>query len=143
MKAILSIITVFVYLLLVSCTDRGERDYVNFNVSIKNNSSESLVIKGYAPNNDLIINTNVESNSVGAECNYSFEYFSGYNCGIDSIVIKFSNGKGYISSLHNPSIYDFPNDNNPFGNSPKFIIDNGVYEFTINQEDFINAFDLP
>lgn len=143
MKAILTIITTCTLLLFASCTDRGERDEVNFNVRINNTSSESLVIEGYAPNNNLIINSNVASNSFGAECSYRAETFSGYICGVDSIIIKFSNGKGYISNLHYPSIYDFPNDNSLFGNGPKFIFNNGVYEFTINQEDFTNAYDLP
>lgn len=141
MKAILTIL--IICLSLFSCTD--EPDSRKYRVSILNNTSESLNIETY--NNGTLISTLILNNGdKGIECTYNFESFIGYQlntCQIDSIVFKFSGNKGYISSIDNPSIYDFPNDSNPFGNSPKFIINNGVYEFTINQEDFTNAFDLP
>lgn len=136
---------IIVFIIFVSCTDRGERDEVNFNVNINNTSSESLIIEGYAPNNDLVINNIIiTSNSVGAGCNYTAEVFSGYICGADSLVFKFSNGKGYICDLRQSgNNLCFPN-KTPFGDEQSFVnLGNRNYQFTINQEDFTNAFDLP
>lgn len=131
----------------ISCTDRSERDEVNFTVNIKNTSSVSMTIEGYAPNNDLIINNLIiTSNAAGAECNYQAELFSGYICGADSIVFKFPNGKGYICSYRitnaQPELC-FP-DKTPFGNDPSFInLGNRNYQFIINESDFVNAYELP
>jgi hypothetical protein len=82
----------------------------------------------------------------GLPCSYRFEDFLGYKlteCEIDSIVFRFSNGKGYISSINNATNYEFPNEDSPFGNSSKFrkILD--VYQFEITQSDYENAFVLP
>lgn len=139
---------IYIYILFIlfaSCTDRSERDEVNFNVKINNTSSEYLIIEGYAPNNDLVINNVViSSNSIGAECNYRAEIFSGYICGADSIVFKFPNGKGYICDLRQSgNIFCFPN-KTPFGNEASFVnLDNRNYQFLITEDDYINAYDLP
>ncbi|WP_157496536.1 hypothetical protein [Flavobacterium gelidilacus] len=128
---------------LFSCTD--EPNSKEYKVTVFNNSSETLIIETYK-NNVLLSNSILNTGEKGVNCTYNFESFIGYQlntCQIDSIVFKFAGNKGYLSSINNPTIYDFPDDNNPFGKSSKFIINNNVYEFTINQEDFINAFDLP
>ncbi len=132
------------FALFVSCTDRGERDEFNYNVSINNSTTVSLVIEGYAPNNDLIINNLIiNSNATGADCNYQAELFSGYICGVDSLIFKFPNGKGYICDLRQSgNNLCFPN---------KFIfseegfteLTNKNYQFVITEEDYNNAYDLP
>lgn len=138
---------IIVFILFISCTDRGERDEVNFNVSINNTSSMSVIIEGYAPNNDLVINSIIiNPNSNGAECSYRSEIFDGYICGADSLVFKFSNGKGYICAgriTNNQPELCFPN-KSPFGDDPSFVnLGNRNYQFIITEEDFTNAFDLP
>jgi hypothetical protein len=145
MKKIFTGIVVLVFCL--SCTDRGERDDFKFDVSINNTSSESLTLLGYAPNNDLVINNVIlNPNSIGAECSYNAEMFSGYICGVDSLIFKFSNGKGYICSYritNNQPELCFPN-KTPFGSDPSFLkINKNTFQFLITEEDFVNAYDLP
>ncbi|MDN6317942.1 MAG: hypothetical protein L0J59_10780 [Lactococcus lactis] len=136
-------ILILIGILLFSCTD--EPDINNYNLEIQNNSNENLNIEAYFEGN-LISNINLSANNSGLECTYSDESFIGYKltqCQIDSIIFKFENNKGYISAINNPSALDFPNDTNPFGFSSKFVLNNNVYQFIINQDDFDNANDLP
>jgi hypothetical protein len=64
--------------------------------------------------------------------------------GIDSLVVKFSNGKGYIcafSPIGRELCFAnrFPlNDDSSFVN-----LGNNVFEFIITQQDFDNALELP
>ena len=125
------------------CTD--EPDLYNYEVSVLNNSTENLTIETYLEG-VIDSNVNIENGVSGLKCSYSDDKFRGFKfteCLMDSIVFRFDNGKGYISSINYPSIYNFPNDENPFGVSSKYSKTKNVYEFVITQEDFENAYDLP
>ncbi|WP_395043535.1 hypothetical protein [Flavobacterium sp.] len=134
---------IIVIFFFISCTDRNEKEYRNYSVEINNSTSVGLTIEGYNSENNLIINNSIESNSIGAECNYQAEIFSGYICGADSIVIKFSNGKGYICDLREsgnilclPSKFIF--------SEQGFInLNNNNYQFVITEDDYNNAYVLP
>lgn len=79
-------------------------------------------------------------------CTYTSESFIGLaGCQKDSVVVEFNNSKGYIDIRlgNNLNEYRF------LGNKSIFIQGNGFqnvsndYVFSINQEDFENAFELP
>lgn len=131
--------------LFFSCTDRNERDSINFTVSIENNTNTVLIIKGYAPNNMLEFEYTVDSNSRGGENAYFSETFGGYVNGADSIVFKFSNNKGYIcADRENGNSLCFANKNPLVGEESYFnFLGDNKYEFEVTQEDFNNAYDLP
>lgn len=139
-----NIIYLVVTLLTLSCTD--EPTLNTYNVSIKNNSSQTVNVFTYL-NNNLISNVSLGTSKSGLNCTYTDENFRGYKfteCQIDSIVFRFDNNQeGYISDINNPSTFDFPNSNNPFGYSTKFVGTDTTYEFIITQEDFENAYELP
>ncbi|WP_196888830.1 hypothetical protein [Aureivirga sp. CE67] len=137
------ILLLFIGFLFIQCTDDPETYF--YNVSILNNSNKNLNIKSYHKGN-LISNIDLNTSQSGLECSYSAESFIGYKltqCQIDSIIFKFENGKGYISSINYLSDLNFSNDTNPFGFSSKFVLDNNIYQFIITSEDFENAYNLP
>jgi hypothetical protein len=140
---LIKLIYLVIILLTLSCTD--EPTLNNYSVSIKNNSSQAINIFTYS-NNDLISNIRLDTSESGLNCTYTDEFFQGYKytvCQIDSIVFRFDNQKGYISDINSPSSFDFPNSENPFGSSSKFVETNDTYEFIISQEDYDNALELP
>lgn len=137
----LTILSLFIF--LTSCTDRGERLESTYTVSIRNLSNHSFSIKGYAPNNDLILDEIINPLSTGAECNYRAEVFNGFICGADSIRVKFDNGKGYICDVRqNGNAICF---SNKFLFSSDAFIATGEnqFQFEITQSDYENAFVLP
>lgn len=130
-------------LLFFGCTEEPKNKF--FKVIITNETNQELRIEAFYQNQlkEIVVLSAFEN---GLPCSYRFEDFLGYKlteCEIDSIVFRFSNGKGYISSINNATNYEFPNEDSPFGNSSKFrkILD--VYQFEITQSDYGNAFVLP
>ncbi|GGW75660.1 hypothetical protein DFQ11_1313 [Winogradskyella epiphytica] len=135
--------TLLIGILFFSCTD--EPDLNNYNLEIQNNSNENLNIKAYFEGN-LISNVNLSTNQSGLECSYNDENFRGLfsnQCNIDSLIIRFSNDKGYIVNDEGSGTLNFSNDRNPFLPNGGFDINNNNYSFLITQEDFDNAHDLP
>jgi len=79
-------------------------------------------------------------------CSYVDENFRGMfvnYCGIDSVAIKFNNGKGYISTKNNSGDFNFSNKRNPLLPNGGFKANGNIYEFIVTQQDFENAFELP
>jgi hypothetical protein len=134
----------FITSIILSCTTEPKES--EFSLFIKNNSEQSINVKSYL-NGTFISESDLFSGNRSFNCIYNSEFFLGYkltSCSIDSLVLKFSNNKGYISSINYISTYDFPDDMSPFGASSKFIdLGNNVYEFEITQEDYENSFELP
>lgn len=132
-------------ILICSCTDTNERPLKNFKTQIKNGSTASLTVKGYNSINQETINELLEPNEIGVDCEGLLEVFIGMTCEADSIVFRFSNDKGYICSLRQ-SNHDFCfGYKHPFVGNETFytFLGDNTYEFTITQQDFENAFELP
>lgn len=145
MKRFIFISYILILLILFfSCTTEPTES--EYSVKIKNTSEQIIVVKSFF-NGNLLNETNLISGEKGLSCIYSSEFFLGYklsSCKIDSLVFKFSNNKGYISSINYISEHDFPNNYRPFLSNPKFIeVNNNTFEFIINQEDYENAHELP
>ncbi len=136
-----------IFLALFSCTDEPEEQ--TYVTNIRNNSTSIINLEGYNRLDELILNEEIVQNSNSSDCSYSAENFGGFVCAGDSVVIKFSNGKGYICAVrisNNHPELCFNNNDERFisGNSPSFMsIGNNIFEYKITQEDFENAFDLP
>jgi hypothetical protein len=117
----------------------------NYTVSFNNQSNDNLVINGYNRFDELQFFYVIEPNTSAGQVTYQAENFSGHQNFADSVVTRFSNGRGYICDLRengnascfllrNP-LLGFEEDFNSLGNN--------IFEFVITQEDFENAFDLP
>lgn len=125
-----------------SCTD--EPDLLNYTTTIRNSSGENFTVRGFNVPNELIVNANIDDGQSLEACTASSEVFLGLGCGIDSLIIEFENGKGYICA-NRPNANAFC-----FGKSPLIgiesnfnQIDDNSFEFMITQQDFENAFELP
>ena len=129
--------------LLLSCTD--EPNESNFNVSVKNASTELLEVEAYRQAK-IVFSTDLSPNENSPSCGYVDENFRGIfiaYCGIDSITFKFSNNRGYISTDTNSGDFNFSSTRNPLLPNGGFQKSGSTYEFFITQEDFENAFELP
>ncbi|SFU71002.1 hypothetical protein SAMN05216480_11535 [Pustulibacterium marinum] len=142
LKSILPIFYLLLLGVLSSCSQKGKYEY--YRLFIKNNSSEVLEVITYENSTD-INTTSLQAGEKGQECLYEDIGFAGYGiCGIDSIQFVFPNGKGYITSIGGDESLGFGNENWPWTTSEKFINTEGhTYEFTITQEDYENAHELP
>lgn len=133
-------------MVLFSCTDRGEGDDLKvFNVNIFNSSNTNFIIRGYNTQDDLEFEYNINTLEDAGNVTYLSNFFDGYRNDADSIVVVFPNSKGYICDLRQSgNSLCFPNKNLLIG-LPSFFNDlgNNNYQFTITQDDFDNAFDLP
>ena len=129
--------------LVLSCTD--EPNETNFNVSIQNSTENLLEIRAYLETEN-VFTVALNPGDNGPSCNYIDENFRGIflnNCGIDSLVMKFNNDKGYISTDTNSGNFNFSKMRNPLLANGGFQNKRNIYEFLITQEDFENAFELP
>ena len=127
----------------LSCTD--EPDQHNFSVSIKNDSDSVIEIKCFSEKT-LQIQKNLNPGESSKICDYTSESFFGLSgCEKDSLVIEFSNSRGYIDKRigNNQNEYRFSDDKSIFIQGIGFKNSGNDYEFIITQEDFDNAFDLP
>ncbi len=129
--------------MLFSCIDPDQS--MSCKYSIRNNSNYTINFIVYYQN-EIVENIDLTSQTSGLNCNYSTEGCTGYSvlCNIDSLKITFPNGNGHLCGLANNTPYLFSNNQTPFQPSEKFVLNsNGVNEFIITEEDYINAHDLP
>ncbi|MFN3138683.1 MAG: hypothetical protein ACE37L_13405 [Allomuricauda sp.] len=129
--------------LVVGCTD--EPTTFDFIVSIKNETSETFKVEAYNVET-IVYQIDLSNNETGPTCSYVDENFRGilYNyCGIDSLIIKFQNNHGYISTRNNSGNFNFSNKRNPLLPNGGFDVTGNTHEFIVSQEDFENAFELP
>jgi hypothetical protein len=130
--------------LLFSCSGK-ETPLKEFTVGFSNQSSEKIEIRGFNNFDELIFVFEVDPGDRNGLISYQDENFGGYSSQADSLVTRFSNGKGYICDLRgngngscfisrNP-LLGFEEDFNNLGNN--------TFEFVITQTDFDNAFELP
>ena len=135
------LIILLIGFLIYSCTSEPEMN--TFNVSVLNNSNNNINIESYLEGN-LISSINLNTNQLGLECSYNDENFRGlFLCKIDSLIMKFSNDKGYIVNDEGSGNFNFSNERNPFLPNNGFEINNNNYSFIITQDDSDNAYDLP
>lgn len=137
------ILSLTLLVLLNACTD--EPDLIQFSVSIKNNTDTMFEIRCFSQG-ELQDQKSLSQGETKNICTYTSESFIGLaGCQKDSVVVEFNNSKGYIDIRlgNNLNEYRF------LGNKSIFIQGNGFqnvsndYVFSINQEDFENAFELP
>ena len=132
--------------MLAACTK--EPDMSNYTMSIKNDSRQVLHISTYLEG-VLQEETTLANNSRGLTCSYSDERFRGYsntNCGLDSLIMRFDNSKGYLFSLSYMTGFEFDNfDNHPFGSKNDKTLETKMndFEFNITEVDFLKAHELP
>ena len=141
-----SIFTLILLILMnMSCTDTNEPVRHEINVKIRNLSSSDLLMECYTNNNLVIVENVVSENSTESVCFYRDIDFAGLVC-FDSIVLKFTNNKGYVNvkSYYSDGL-NFSNNRYLFGTleSGYTNLGNHTYQFTITEEDYLNAHDLP
>lgn len=139
-KIILILVTSF---FILSCNT--EPNMENYIVSFKNETSESISIKGYNKKNKSVFEYTIPTNQSNGEASYFSDAFIGYiNKAADSIVFKFLNNKGYVCD-HRPSkIEKCFNSKYIFGGRSSFReINKTTFEFVITEDDYKNAYDLP
>jgi|GEM_PF-3340634 len=142
--------------------DRMNTEQYIYNVSLENTSQESLIIEVYKTKDHLgntlvspeLINTIiVQANSISkietikvskplGNPAFGFTYPNFVNM-VDSITLKFTNVRGYYSSLNNNNFW-LENRSDLLNIKEKDVIQkNGVLIYTINQNDYENAHVLP
>ncbi len=150
------------FLFLASCDPNNENIEFTHSLMVKNESDSKLLLLGYDNFDDttnqvftepLLKKTIViEANSLGpiivnknifSSVNNS-SYFFGHH--IDSLVLKFENGKGYYST-----VLSVINNENWIANKSSLILvkskdvikEGDIYIYKITQEDYENAHALP
>lgn len=137
----------FIYIFILalsfySCTDTNER-LDNFSTVFRNASLQTLTIKGFDNQNNLVFENIVNSLENGQQCDYDAEVFLGFSCQADSLIFKFENGKGFICVfLIENNDFCFLN-KNPYDSNDYESLGNNNFQFSITQQDFENAFELP
>lgn len=129
--------------LIISCTQKDK--YNDYKLFIKNNTNQVLKVEMFESNISVNLDT-IQSGENGLECNLvdviSISYSLCYN--FDSIKFIFPNNKGYLCKFNGDETLCFGNEITPWSLNDKFINTTGnTYEFTITQEDYENANDLP
>ena len=125
-----------------SCTD--EPTLREYEVLVENQSSNEITIEGYDSNNTKIYQSIVQPKNRNEGCFASLESFDGLaTCNTDSLVFKFSNGKGYICALRENGLEFCFSVKSPFESEDFNSLGHNTFEFIITQEDFENAFELP
>ena len=132
-----------------SCSSPEPKEFL-YEVIISNASGEVFTVSLYN-NNDIIDEGIVEQNDAFS-CTYKAEFFralrgcsNSVTNSLDSILVVFSNGKGYSCNALIPEAEQtlcFGVLKNPFSEGFNDL-GNNRYEFVITEEDFINAHDLP
>ncbi len=149
-------------LLFSSCDPDDWMDLDQHSVALKNESSEAFSVYFYDQNiadpiTDLkpflreVIEINPEDFVVKTHTYFKpgpgFYFFNDVDNLADSLVIKFANGKGYYtsSSSGEPTTeYWIKGKSSLLKISPSDLyMINDVFYYTITQEDYENAFDLP
>lgn len=108
-----------------------------------------MTITGYNRENQIEYQYELQNDTSSSICTLQSTIFLGVWCKADSLIVEFSNGKGYICDVREKDSSEsicFPNDKSPYTSegSPIYrTTSDGVAEFLITEEDFENAFDLP
>ncbi len=139
------LLPIFLLILTISfcsCTDTNEQ-LGNYSTVFRNASLQTLTIKGFDNQNNLVFENIVNSLENGQQCNYDAEVFLGFSCQADSLIFKFDNDKGFICVfLLENNNFCFLN-KNPYDSTDYESLGNNNFQFTITQQDFENAFELP
>lgn len=150
MKKVKLIVLMMLCVQLNSCT--SEPDLHTYVSRIKNNSTSTIEVKGFdTPKNnpiELVFNETIIKNNQSSDCVETFEAFLGLGCRIDSLVVRFDNGKGYICVVRTAESVGDVNqlcfqDKSPFDIEGFKNLGNNTFEFEITQEDYDHAYDLP
>lgn len=126
----------------IACTD--EPNETNFKVNLKNTTINSIEIETFIET-QIVFRVNLDSGENSPPCDYIDENFRGIflnYCGIDSMVIKFNDGRGFISTSTNSGNFNFSKMRNPLLPNGGFQKSGNVYEFLVTQEDYENAYVL-
>ncbi|MGB5942568.1 MAG: hypothetical protein WBG71_06770 [Leeuwenhoekiella sp.] len=126
---------------LISCTVEPELE--EYTSVILNRSQNNLEILGFDSRGSLVFEDVLQVNQSSKKCSSQSETFLGIGYGIDSIVIKFSNEFGYSCSFQSEQTQLCIPSKSPFVRASFEEIEKNTFQFTINQEDFENAFELP
>ena len=130
-------------LLFISCTGGGERPTIIFTNRIRNNTDTSFVLKIEDTSQNIVLNELILPNNFLDFCEYPGKVYVGIGCSdFGTISILFGNDKGFICPAINDNNLCIPQKDlteDRVGTK----IENGLYEITITQEDFNNAYDLP
>jgi hypothetical protein len=141
------LLTVLGAYVLTSSTSCVEEELFRYEAIVQNNSSQSVTVYIYSlfdfPPSDSVI---ITPNSEISICDYYLGFYAGFACEIEAFKYVFDNGKGYFcergANTNNVSEICFFNDKNPFASNRLPNNGSGVL-FTITQEDFENARELP
>ena len=141
------VILFFIAIIVLSCLDGDElRDY---EAIITNDSGATFTVYFYS--DESLIKEEVLNDSESTSCTYTSEFFENFNiCNenkrIDLIRLVFDNGRGYVCDFLSTE----PDQELCFGESKSIFkkssfnyLENNRYQFTITEEDFSNAHDLP
>jgi hypothetical protein len=139
----LNTIKILILLSYISCTNEPKLN--TFTVSISNSSIETVNIETFF-HGSFVNRISLVSESSVDLCTYQDENFRGLffsKCNIDSLIIRFTGNKGFISTKVGNGDFNFSDGRNPLLPNGGFEISANQYTFTIKQEDYQNAFDLP
>lgn len=129
--------------MLNACTD--EPDLIQFSVSIKNSTDKIFEIRCFSQGK-LQVQKSLSQGETKNICTYTSESFIGLaGCQKDSVVVEFNNSKGYIDIRlgNNLNEYRFLDNKSIFIQGNGFQNVSNDYIFSITQQDFENAFELP
>ena len=149
---------------ITSCDpdDRMNPEQYTYNVSLENTSQETLTVNGYKTkdhlgnllvNPELINSIIVQANSLSktetikvpkslGDPAFGFTYPTFVNM-VDSVTLKFTNGKGYYSTLQSNNFW-LENKSDLLNiKENDILLKDGILIYTITEEDYINAHILP
>ncbi|MEG1267430.1 MAG: hypothetical protein RSE19_13225 [Myroides sp.] len=133
-----------------------------YNVSLENSSQETFTVTGYKTRDHLgnllvkpeLINSIIaQANSVSktetikvpkplGDPAFGFTYPNFVNM-VDSVTLKFTNGKGYYSTLDNNNFWLKNRSDLLNIKESDILLKNGILIYTITEEDYENAHVLP
>ncbi|KAB7529207.1 hypothetical protein F8C76_15355 [Flagellimonas olearia] len=137
------LLSLMLIVMLNACTD--EPDLIQFSVSIKNSTDKTFEIRCFSQGK-LQVQKSLSQGEAKNICTYTSEFFIGLaGCQKDSVVVEFNNSKGYIDIRlgNNLNEYRFLDNKSIFIQGNGFQNVGNEYEFSITQQDFENAFELP
>ena len=138
-------VIIFLLFGMFSCTDRNERDLVEYKMIVKNETNQSFILKITSGTNE-IFNQNILPNNATIICSKAFDNpVNSYSCALATAELRFPNNKGYrCSNIENgDTTLCLNNDRNFLGQIGYVGIGNNSFEFKITQVDYDNAFILP
>ncbi len=130
---------------MFSCTDRNERDLIEYKMIVKNETNQSFILKITSGSNE-IFNQNILPNNATIICSKAFDSpVNSYSCGLAIAELRFPNNKGYrCNNIENSdTTLCLSNGRNFLGQIGYIGIGNNSFEFKITHDDYNNAFILP